>query len=335
MNAKMKTQDLLTASGVEIEKALPSESKLTILSYGGGQDSTTLLYKYVFDPEFKKIYAPNDFLVLFADTGNEAPMTYEYIENIIKPFCIKHNIEFVAITNDMGYHGRTWQTLTGQWENGNPTIGSVAYPKTCTANLKLNPQYRYVEEWLTKKYPEIVSKNSQKAGYVQFAKTYGPINWIVGIAKGEEKRCADAEKETAKWKRQAVSVIYPLIPLGLDRQKCQDYIKSLDMPIPFPSNCLFCPFAGNNKMELLWLFKTFKDRFYVWAALEQKKLDAHQEAVKNLGVCGKLHKKGDRKGEAITLLDTLVEAQEEFGHLSLNELSDYRFSHGHCTTSSY
>ena len=54
----------------------------------------------IFDKDFRIKYAPNNLLVLFADTGNEHPFTYDYIKRVIEPLCAKHNIEFVKITND-------------------------------------------------------------------------------------------------------------------------------------------------------------------------------------------------------------------------------------------
>jgi 3'-phosphoadenosine 5'-phosphosulfate sulfotransferase (PAPS reductase)/FAD synthetase len=310
-------------------------SDLTILSFGGGQDSTTILFKLVLDKEFRDKYiSPNGkLLVLMADTHNEHPETYNYLEDVIIPFCKEHDVEFLKIDNTMGYHGDTWQSLTGQWENNNPTIGSLAYPKTCTHNLKLQPQYRYVEQWLPKNYGRIANK-TRKDNYVQFAKYYGKIRWLVGIAKGEEKRVADASKETAVWKKQAIEVQYPLIDFGLDRQACQDYIKSIGKPIPMPSNCMYCPFASNH-MEILWLERYYPDNFQEWIRLEQKKLDAHKEAERNLGVSGKLHKDGDKKGEAFTLKDLLAEAKEKYGNISNEQLWEYKMSHGHCVSSSY
>ncbi|SMP86043.1 hypothetical protein SAMN06313486_10183 [Epsilonproteobacteria bacterium SCGC AD-308-P11] len=308
-------------------------SDLTILSFGGGQDSTTILYKLIFDEIFKATYSSTRLLVLFADTGNEHPFTYQYMETTIKPLCKEHNIEFVSITNDMGYHGATWQSLTGQWQNAKPTIGSVAYMKTCTHNLKLNPQYRFVEKWISENFVDI-PYNKRKRGFEFFAKFYGKIRWLVGIAKGEENRVADASAETALWKKQAIVVQYPLIEIALDRQGCQDYINSIGYEIPMPSNCMYCPY-GSNHMEILWLKKTYPDRFNEWVELEQAKLDAWIETPKNLGVCGKLHKEGDRKGNAFTLLDLLAEAKSKYPNVSLAQLNEFKWSHGHCVSSKY
>lgn len=308
-------------------------SDLTVLSMGLGQDSHTILFKIVHDSEFKLRYAPDKLLVLFADTGNEHPHTYRYMNEVTIPFCLKYGIEFMSITSDKGYHGDTWQSLTHQWNNGNPTVGSVAYPKTCTHNLKLIPQYRFVEEYISLNYSGI-QNNHRKKGYKQFAKYYGKIRWLVGIAKGEENRVANAEEETAQWKKQAVVVEYPLIDIGFDRTACQKYINELAYPLPMPSNCMFCPF-GSNGMELLWMYHSYPDRFYEWVGFEQRKLDAHQASEKNLGVPGRLHKTGDRKGTAVTLLDALEEAKIKFPNATLELLQEFKWSHGHCVASKY
>lgn len=65
------------------------------------------------------------------------------------------------------------------------------------------------------------------------------------------------------------------------------------------------------------------------------KLDAHSDAIKNLGVSGKIHKVGERKGNAVTLKDMLNEAKEKYPNVTLNELNEYKWSHGHCVTSKY
>lgn len=331
---KAMSLDLFTNAGIKMEYKY---SDLTILSMGLGQDSVTILLKLVYDKEFKAKYSPGKLLVLFANTHNEHPETYKYRDDVVIPLCKKHNIEFISIENDMGYHAESWKSLTHQWQNVKPTIGSVAYPKTCTHNLKLLPQYRYVEEYIGINYGVIYHADktkNRKKGFVEFAKEHGKIRWLVGIARGEESRVADAEAETAMWKKQAVEVQYPLINEGLDRQDCQNYIKSLRYPIPMPSNCMYCPY-GSNHMEILWMEKSYPDKFMEWAQLEQDKLDAWSDAEKNLGVCGKLHKDGERKGEAFTLLDLLSEAKQKFPDVTLSELNEYKWSHGHCVASKY
>lgn len=317
--------NLLVYAGIDTKEDEKQNSKLTVLSFGGGQDSTTILLKLIFDKEFRRKYAPNNLLVLFADTGNEHPFTYDYIERVIEPLCIKHNIEFVKITNDMGFHGRTWKTLTYQWKLNTPTIGSMAYPKSCTHNLKLNPQYNYLGNRLSNTFQ--IPKGNKKE-YEYYAKQNGRIRFLIGIAVYEEKRVngywyinfdndiiqgniktikgieyfvsngqhyeisysgsdryTNIQNKTIKidfqydvvydasWKQKALITEYPLIDIGYDRTACQEYINSLGIEIPYPSNCMFCPFSSGSHMEILWLYMNMPDRFNEWVKLEENKLE--------------------------------------------------------------
>lgn len=323
--SKNEYTDLLDYAGINTKEDEKQNSKLTVLSFGGGQDSTTILLKLIFDKEFRRMYAPNNLLVLFADTGNEHPFTYDYIKRVIEPLCIKHNIEFVKITNDMGYHGKTWKTLTYQWRLNTPTIGSMAYPKSCTHNLKLNPQYNYLGDRLSKTFK--IPKGNKKE-YECYAKQNGRIRLLIGIAKNEEKRvngywfvnldnnniqgkikiikgieyfilneqqyeisCIGSDRfiviqnKTTKiefkydvvydaaWKEKALITEYPLIDIGYDRTACQEYINSLGIEIPYPSNCMFCPFSSGSHMEILWLYMNMPERFMEWVELEEHKLE--------------------------------------------------------------
>lgn len=400
--SKLISDNLFTVNNVTIEERY---SDLTIFSHGLGQDSTTILLKLIYDPIFRAKYAPKKLLILFADTGNEHPFSYTFRDQVIIPLCEKHGIEFISITNDMGFHGETWMTLTHQWENNHATVGSLAYPKTCTHNLKLQPQYRFVEQWLPKNYSNVTNKTN-KDNYVQFAKYYGKIRWLVGIARGEEKRVANASNDTLVWRKKSIHVEYPLIDIGYNRQDCQEYINSTNTPLPMPSNCMFCPF-GSQGMELLWMYATFPKRFDEWIALEQKKLEYNdnqydfvvdfrldpadkdkkkikqvvvdwddkvsvdvlkenyvrafdeqimitvrvrmyhfdkdveeyvngtsfkKSKIRNLGVAGKLHKGSDK---AVVLMDVLKQAQAKFPNVTLAQLNEFKYSHGHCVSSQY
>lgn len=303
--------------------------KLTILSMGLGQDSTAILLKLIHDKDFRLKYAPNDLLVLFANTGNEHPYTYSYRDRVIVPLCKENNIEFVSIESDMGYHGKNWESLTTRWETGTPSIGSLAFAKfmNCSHNLKLNTQFRYVEELIAKRYEGIVNK-TRKQNYTQFVEKFGSkIRFLIGISRGEENRIFDVEKETLNWKKKSVEVQYPLIDIGYNRKDCQDYIGSTKTEIPYPSNCMYCPYASTH-MELLFMYHTYPDNFYEWVKYEQAKLDAYKDEEKNLGVSGRVHKSGDRKGEAVNLLDVLDEAFKKYPNITLQKLNEHKFSHG-------
>lgn len=263
----------------DLKKVSP---ELTVLSFGAGQDSTTILYKLVFDPIFKATYAPKRLLVLMADTGDEHPATYQHVE-FIKAFCLKHGIEFVMISKDMGYHNDGWGSLREQYAK-NHTCGSKGFNKSCTDNLKIKPLYSYLNWWVAKNYgiamgydkSDMASTNDTgKLALVRFAEKYGKINMLIGLAAGEESRIADPDYDSKgdgrRWRAKSVRIIYPLMHCQMDRKACQDYIKQIGQPMPIPSNCLLCPWMSD--IELLWLYRFMPDDFAAWCKFEKDKLE--------------------------------------------------------------
>lgn len=314
-----------------------SKEQLTIFSTGLGQDSMGILLKIIYDQNFRETYVPGgleNLIILHSNTGSDHPETYKYEEDVFAPLCAEHNLKYVHITPEMGFHGKNWSSLDAQWASGDRhTIGSIAFPhKSCTHQLKIKPQQDYIEQWLADTYGY---KNSRKAAYKGFAAFHGKIKWLIGIAKGEERRVAGAKAEVVKWRRESIDMVYPLIEVGMDRTACQNYIQEMGYPLPMPSNCMKCEYVSNSHIELLWLYRHHESVFNTWVKQEQEKLDDWTEQPKNLGACGKLHKKGDRKGQAVTLMDTLKEALELYGDMSLEDLQAYKWSHGNCVLSSY
>lgn len=303
--------------------------KLTILSYGGGQDSTAILYKLIHDPIFRLEYAPDDLIVVITDTFNEHKETYSYIKQV-KEVCQEHGIPFFVL--------RHW--ATGDWKNGligfyeaKNTVGSKAFRKTCTMRLKINPIYNWLDQHLHEIYKTEVKGN--KKAIRRFALDHGKIDVLIGIARGEEKRAGTNEESKDRWMREAINKRYPLIDIGYDRQDCQDYIRGLGYEVPIPSNCILCPFM--SKQELLYLYRKMPEWYNKWVDLEENKiqkfmhngdrtktLKSNGEIGDNLGVWGKK-----------LLPEILQEAIDEFGHMTDEELHEYKMSHGHCVKSKY
>lgn len=296
-----------------------STEELTVLSFGGGQDSTAILYKLVYDAQFRKTYAPGRLLVLMADTRDEHPETVKHVAET-EAFCAAHQVEFVLITPSMGYHGGKWQGYR-EFLRATNTCGSKAFRKTCTDNLKLKPIYRFLEAWLHKNYGV---KDRLKKGFYEFVhQGHGKIRVLIGIAKGEESRVGEPLE---KWMRETTVREYPLIDIGMDRQGCQDYIKSVGKSVPPPSNCMLCPFM--SEIELLWLYRNYPADYAEWVQLEENKIRRFANEgladEKNLGVWG-------RK----MLPQKLTEAQARYGHMTTEQLNEYKMSHGHCVKSKY
>lgn len=60
---------------------------------------------------------------------------------------------------------------------------------------------------------------------------------------------------------------YPLIRLGIDREKCIKIIRDEELPIPIKSGCYFCPFT--KKDSWLWLLKNHRNLYLNAEKLEK------------------------------------------------------------------
>lgn len=286
-------------------------NRITVLSYGGGQDSTVLLHKYI-----RHLDA-----VVFADTGNEHPHTYETVRRA-QAFAESHAVRFVWLECGDEYHKPSWPSLTGQWER-NDSI-QLARSKACTDGLKITPIYKWLNDYCGEQLG--IGKGARqdrgKPHIVEWARRYGMIRMIIGIAKGEEKRVGKPFPQ--QWANDSIERIYPLIDDGMDRAACQAYLATVTDVFGkvWPSNCMFCHFQ--SPQELLWLARRYPEQFKRWSGYEAAKIAKYAGKPKNHGVYG-----------AKLLPVKLLDAEADHGHLTDAELDEYKFSHGHCVTNSY
>jgi 3'-phosphoadenosine 5'-phosphosulfate sulfotransferase (PAPS reductase)/FAD synthetase len=296
-------------------------AKLTVLSFGGGQDSYAILLKLLNDKAYRKKYAPEELIVLMSDTGNEHDETYILVEKA-KTLCWDNGVEFELISNKSSYFPNSWKGgLIDFYERGN-RVGSKCFPKTCTDNLKIKPIYNFLDRYIYHKYG--MTKYGRKQAIKEFAVKYGKIDVLIGIARKEEKRASSNEESIHKWMQSSINKVYPLIEEGLDRQGCQDYIVSVGQEVPLPSNCILCPFM--SLQELLYLSRVMPKWYKKWVQIEQNKIDAntHVGPDKNMGVWGK-----------DLLPKILIKAKLKYGYMTDEELFEYKMSHGHCVKSKY
>jgi len=299
-------------------------SGLTVLSFGGGQDSTAILYKLVYDEAWKKKYWSGRLLVIMANTGNEHQETYDHVDEMFS-FCASHGIEFYLLgfeyTPESYKHG-----LIYHYEK-NVNIGSKAYPKTCTANLKIVPIYEFLNEYIHLTYR--TEKVNRKGAIKEWTEKNGKINMIIGIALGEETRVSEDHDNWNSWQGR-IAKIYPLIEEKMNRDSCQKYIASTGHSVPIPSACILCPFM--NDQELLYLYRFQRKWYDKWVEMEERK-------IVNSAYKGDLTKTMSDKGQIVDNLgvwghkllpEKLLEVQEQYGHMTDEEVKAYRFSHGHC-----
>jgi 3'-phosphoadenosine 5'-phosphosulfate sulfotransferase (PAPS reductase)/FAD synthetase len=276
---KRKKKSSLKTGG-QVQMFEPSgEKELTVLSFGGGQDSTALFYLYLYNEEFRKKYAPGDFVMVMANTGNEYPETYAHVKEV-KKLADQHGITF-AFLEDYKYTTDSWKGGVLDKMRRNQVVFTVKL-KSCTIGLKIEPIYKWLDEYVCKNYPELnapkpCSDTDGKKALKMFAKEYGKINVMLGIAKGEEDRVGKSEDAGQKWFKESIKRIYPLIDMGIDRAGAQDIIAKSGHSVPPPSNCMVCPYQ--NDEEILLLSLKHPDMFKKWTDLEQAKLDRYAKEL--------------------------------------------------------
>lgn len=297
------------------------EIALTVLSNGAGQDTTYLIHRLLHDQDFYNKHVIGKLLIVGSNTGNEHDHTYENVE-IIRELCKNKGAEFYWVNPSDGFHSPTWQSLTGQYKK-NSSVGSAAFRQTCTDNLKVKVVDRFVESWIAKNYYDGLLLKRKKT-YHKFYNDFGSIRLILGFASGEDKRTGNGNKFDPSWKKLVIQRHYPLIEERIDRQGCIDYNAKVFTHKVFPSNCKLCFYQSDQ--EILWLYRFYPKDFYEWVEMEKAKLEkyANKEGVKNYGVYGK-----------ITLTQKLERAIQRHGHMTDDELNEYKFSHGHCIKSKY
>jgi hypothetical protein len=377
--------------------------EITLLSFGGGQDSTAIFYKIIYDPEFKKKYVKGELVVVMANTFNEHPETYENVDHI-RSLCLQNNIEFYLTGSEYIQNPSYKGGLVYHYEKKN-NVGSKVFQKTCTVNLKIVPIYEFLGDWIrsknmddpifsyrivgnirkntkyliktengeelfkladrkttsikhrllnfqvgdqqiqlelsevagkivrqirqdivpidgtyafhskhkyqilegdefvpvkymgsdrwTTKKEDFIFKSEETDKTVElnekdldgnvtnifgrtaidvYGKKYGKvIRALIGIAKGEEGRLAEDQTDPAMFDYW-IAKLYPLIPEGMDRKACQDYIKSVGHKVPIPSACIICPFM--NLAELLYIYRFQRDWYDKWVQLERNKIES-------------------------------------------------------------
>lgn len=196
-------------------------SELRIVSYGGGVQSTALL---VLAAE-RRIDYP---VFLFANVGDDSehPATLEYVRNVAIPYGAEHGIEVTEL--QWVRKDGTIQTLRESIVNDH-TADVKAPFFIADKNGKGTPGTRAcTSRWKI----EVVARRTRAMG----ATEENPAVVAIGISTDEVERAngrSQAKHETRS---------YPLLELGLDRNRCESVIAAAGLPVPPKSSCYFCPY---------------------------------------------------------------------------------------------
>lgn len=171
-----------------------------VVSYGGGVNSTALIVFLV------KNQFPLDYVV-FSDTGDEMPETYEYLE-VIRKYLARRKIPLETVRvrkkealSDICLRRRVVPSQIWRW---------------CTRDMKVLPIHKFYR--------------TLKSHVYQY----------MGIDYGEVHRMKPAKVDY-------VTNLYPLIDNKIAREGCINLIKKARLPIPIKSGCFFCPFNNMER----------------------------------------------------------------------------------------
>ena len=196
---------------------MPIPGPPVVLAYGIGVDSTALLL------ELHARGATPD-LVLTADTGNEKPETYAYLD-VIGPWMRDRGIrhEIVSYTPKRFKH---WPPYFSLLENvlTNATLPSISMGRhSCSLKWKVAPQDAYLRTW-----------EPARAAWAAGSKVVRLIGY--DISPADSRRHAHASTiENALFECR-----YPLREWGWTRSDCADRIKAAGLPVPPKSSCFIC-----------------------------------------------------------------------------------------------
>ncbi|MDR1432243.1 MAG: hypothetical protein LBI99_08990 [Propionibacteriaceae bacterium] len=192
-------------------------TELSVVSYGGGVQSTALLVLAAQRKIEKRVF-------LFANVGDDSenPSTLRYLSEVALPFAERHGIDLHVLsrTKRDGQVETLWGRLMrpGSRSLPIPVRMSNGAPgrRSCTTDFKI----RVIGKWL---------------------KTHGatvddPASVAIGISVDEIHRANSRRADPHE------SIVYPLLDLGHRRSDCVRIIAGAGLPVPPKSACFFCPF---------------------------------------------------------------------------------------------
>lgn len=192
---------------------------LSIISYGGGVQSTALIVLAA-TGRIPKVNA-----AVFANVGHDSedPATIQYIDNVITPWAAERGLPVISL--DRTKRDGTTETLWGRLTKpeskflGIPVrMGESGAPgnRSCTVDFKIKVIGKYLKQ-------HGATEQNKATVYIGFSTDE--------FQRANRKRAMPYE-----------SPEYPLLDLGMDRTACEAVIYEAGLPVPGKSSCFFCPF---------------------------------------------------------------------------------------------
>ena len=198
----------------------------TYLSLGAGVQSSALLVLACTDDR-----VPKPDVAIFADTGDEPPWVYEYVD-VLKEWVKPYGVPIEVVQNSLGSLSDVYinHQRAGKWYARVPiyTMSEEGHKgmtgRHCTREFKISPIEKRVRELL---------------GYKPRQRVKERVRSMHGISLDEVQRM---KASSTRW----LTVAYPLVDLGIDRRRCFDIIKEAGLPEPSRSACVYCPYHSDT-----------------------------------------------------------------------------------------
>ena len=228
----------------------------TYLSLGAGVQSSALLVMACIDER-----VPKPDVAIFADTGDEPPWVYEYVERLAR-WAEPHGVEVVTAQK-----GVLSEWVVDRQKDGKRFVTVPIYTaspdgqkegmlrRQCTREFKVEP--------ITQKVRELL-------GYSKGQRVKERVRAMLGITIDEATRMKPS------WHRWITNT-WPLVDLGMHRNDCYAVIADAGLPEPQKSACVYCPYHTDAYWS--WMKEEHPEQF-------QRAVD-FDEAIRNMTMRGR------------------------------------------------
>ena len=210
----------------------------TYLSLGAGVQSSALLVLACIDDR-----VPKPDVAIFADTGDEPPWVYEYVE-ILRDWAEPHGVPVEVAKKGVLSEWVTDRTRQGKLFVNvpiftlDPDSGKQGMlRRQCTREFKIEP--------ITQKVRELL-------GYKPRQRVKHRVRSMLGITIDEVSRMKPS------WHKWTTNT-FPLVDLGLHRHDCFAIMKDAGLPEPQKSACVYCPYHSDRYWQ--WMKDEHPDQF--------------------------------------------------------------------------
>lgn len=235
----------------------------TILSWGLGVESTSILVRWILEPETRPCDL-SDLIVISSMTGDEHEETQRHAEEHILPLMRQHNIRFVQVARHGAKEADGITVLSdtrqpdqiyikGDYKLSDELRSAGIVPAFTGAHrCSLKAKAQVIETWLASEFEKSTftgivhhafGYNAEETRRVRKSEDAFAVRHIAFGFNAEEVKRVDR----ARVYDTAIRVgFYPLLEWGWTRDHCSQYLQRVFGKIWRRSACTFCPFCVVN-----------------------------------------------------------------------------------------